>query len=476
MKWLIWLWMGTFVLVAPALLFPTGRTLWVVAALPVVMGLTYLARAYVFPHTPINSALMVLIAMLAASTWASFDLSLSLGKLCGTVLGMYGFFLVVEFIDSRQRLRLTVTLLIAFSALLGVAGLSFAQWKHKVPILKQLAMQLPTFPAELVPAVSRLNTNPIGGTMLLATPIALALVVHLRSRRPRTLHTKLSMLGLLATFLVLILVVLLSQSYSAWGGLFASLVVFALGAFAYGSWEGGQSLRRKAHACLVALLGVIFLVVVFPGILLRLVTVPGRASVWEVAHRAVRDFPVMGGGMDTFAERMVALYPILVEQRGLLDHEVAGTHNLVLQTTVDLGLTGLVASMAIWAVALGALLRVLQGAAGHSLETSIALGCLSGLVGHLVYQIADSIPLGAKVGLLWWIVLGIAMTLYHSSNVPSQSQVRAGDLLGVWILVEAASHLLVPVSVPAALALATAGGLTLGVMCLEFSGKRHQSP
>src|SRR5690349_1974812 len=80
---------------APAWLFPSpGRTIiWL--ALPLLWLAAGLANQSPLPRTPLNSALLLLSAMLLINIFITFDLVLSLPKVAGILLGIALFFSIV---------------------------------------------------------------------------------------------------------------------------------------------------------------------------------------------------------------------------------------------------------------------------------------------------------------------------------------------------------------------------------------------
>lgn len=137
--------------------------------------------------------------------------------------------------------------------------------------------------------------------------------------------------------------------------------------------------------------------------------VSGRMELWSRALAGIQDFPVTGMGMNNFRRLMPRMYPTLDATPEL---DIAHAHNHLLQAALDLGVPGLIAYLAIWMVSLTLLWRVYRRAA-DAMARTIAGGLAAGLIAHFVFSLADVIPLGSKVGVLFWMTLALAASLHQ---------------------------------------------------------------
>jgi len=108
--WLGWAAVVVPVLVAPVLLFP--RLEWMVLglAVPVVWVGNCWLNKHLVASTPLNLLLFPLLVMVLVSLHATFDVEFSLAKVAGTLLGVFVFFGLVQFIDRGPRLWLGIGL------------------------------------------------------------------------------------------------------------------------------------------------------------------------------------------------------------------------------------------------------------------------------------------------------------------------------------------------------------------------------
>ncbi len=136
--------------------------------------------------------------------------------------------------------------------------------------------------------------------------------------------------------------------------------------------------------------------------------VEGRLELWSRALYGIQDFPLTGMGMNAFRKRMPVLYPTFLTSPDL---HVAHAHNHLLQAALDSGLPGLVAYASIRMLAAVLLLRVWcrPRVPAHRV---MAGGLGAGLIAHFVFSMTDVIPLGSKVGVLFWLTLALTVGLH----------------------------------------------------------------
>ena len=65
------------------------------------------------------------------------------------------------------------------------------------------------------------------------------------------------------------------------------------------------------------------------------------------------------------------------------------------------------------------IVRVYRGSIDRAYR-AIAGGLGAGLVAHFFFSLTDAIPLGAKVGVLFWLTLALVVALHHVALPASQ--------------------------------------------------------
>ncbi|MCX6035353.1 MAG: O-antigen ligase family protein, partial [Chloroflexi bacterium] len=145
----------------------------------------------------------------------------------------------------------------------------------------------------------------------------------------------------------------------------------------------------------------------------------GRLEIWSRAIYGIQDFPITGMGMNVFRKVLPGLYPLF---RIGPDVEIGHAHNEFLQAALDLGIPGLIAFIALYIGAFWMLTDIWKTTRHPHLITdhyslfpvpcslvtrTLALGLGGGLLAHLLYGLTDAVALGAKPGVLFWMVLGL---------------------------------------------------------------------
>ena len=403
-------------LIAPALLFPSpGLTLFLIA-LPMMWLSAWLASGHVVPRTPLDVALALLLGMILISLFATFDIGFSLPKVTGVLLGVGAYYAIVRKITSSAQLRLAILALILAGAGLALIGLVGINWLQKWPVLSAIVQRLPRLLRGLPGAEEGFSPNAVAGSLVLVIPIPLfwlAASRHSSAQDPTgadsTALGPAARIALVVGLAISLATLLLTQSRGAWTGLLLAMAVVL-------SW---RSARWRVVA-LITIAGLsLLMLVVGPSRLLAFIlpdagaglanSVAGRQEIWSRALLVIQDFPLSGIGMNAFRRIVPALYPTFVNPQ---DFDVASAHNHLLQAALDLGLPGLGAYVALWLGAAAMLIQVRRRSPAPEPRAFVD-GLAAGLLAHFIFSLTDAIPLGAKVGLFFWLVLGIVASLYR---------------------------------------------------------------
>ena len=440
LRWLTGLEWLAVAAAAPLLLFPTVHPHWTVTALGLLVALwllRWLARREPWPITPFNGALLLFALMIPVAMWASALPDLTLPKAAGLVLGLAAFRAIVLAVRDRRSFALALAAFCLLGVAITVVGAVSARWLNKVVFLAALTRRIPRLITSLpdMPA-GGIHPNQIAGALTLYLPLTVALVGGWAFRRGSSASRPLLLAGCVAFLVLVVGVLVLTQSRSGWIGGVAGLL--ALGVL----WCL-MSRRRWARALGVVLPLLVFAIVV-GGILhvgprrvgevlydagsdapveamVGSITIAGRVEVWSRALYAIQNFPFTGCGLGTF-RRVVHVYPLFLTGPG---YDIAHAHNIFLQTALDLGLPGLVAYLALLGIA-GTLCWRWARRGDSPLTQSAALGLLAGLVGLHVYGLTDAMPLGSNPGLAFWVALGLVASLEQGSRGAGERRGR-GD-------------------------------------------------
>jgi putative inorganic carbon (HCO3(-)) transporter len=437
---LYWLWL---LLAAPLLVFPTPIGSLALLVLPYVWLVGWLARREFLPRTPLNLSLLLMAVMVLVSLWATYDLNVSLGKITGIMLGFAAYFAVAR--AGRTSLGWNLCLGLFLAAGIGVAAFSLVgtRWPTgKIALLDHITALLPTRITGLAGAVDGFQANQVAGVLLWILPLLFYFSIAGISRsfaskpafpQTRKVQWLLAACSSLLTLFVL-LIFLLTQSRTGYLALAFALLLLA--GFALSPRSRTHS-RIGAGAILLVLtimvgiavfvsqgggasLGRLLFDPAVTGDAVSLNTLENRVEIWSRALYALQDFPITGMGMNTFRYVVHRLYPLFLISP---DVDIAHAHNAFLQAGLDLGIPGMIALAAVY---IGALRLPLAGAASRTDQAGqedlsgweweyrqpLMLGLAGGLLAHLFYSFMDTVALGSKPGLIFWILLGL-LSAWH---------------------------------------------------------------
>ena len=340
--------------------------------------------------------------MIPVSLWASFDSRHSLVKAAFLVLGLVTFYGTVRHADSRESLTRLVALYVALGSSVALLGLMGTNWRAKIPVLMAIASSLPQAIRGLPGAPQGFDPNEVAGVVLWFLPLQIALLSWL-CKRGCAWTPKGVALG--CSTLLETAVLILTQSRGAWLSLACGLLLI------------GALVDRRVRVASILLCGSLLAAAAVRGphavasvlgagaaerVIGELVWTD-RIQIWRVAIQAIRDFPFTGMGLGTFRRVSRVLYALDVWP----SYDIAHAHNGFLQAGVDFGLLGLVAYGAIWFLAGRLALSSFQR--GQGTLRALALGLGGCVASSLMYNLTDTIALGARPGPAWWMMLGLAV-------------------------------------------------------------------
>src|SRR6185503_7965155 len=88
--------LGLLLLATPFLLFPNGYGLLTLLVLPTIWLIRWALVGSIAPRTPLDWPILLILLMVLVSMGATFDLSFSIGKIAGVLLGIVIFYAIVD--------------------------------------------------------------------------------------------------------------------------------------------------------------------------------------------------------------------------------------------------------------------------------------------------------------------------------------------------------------------------------------------
>jgi putative inorganic carbon (HCO3(-)) transporter len=430
-----WQWVLLF-MTAPFLLFPSPNNSLAMLVIPILWVAAWLIAKEPLPRTPVILPLLLMAVMVLVSEFATFDMTYSLPKIAGMVLGLGMFYALVYSARAEKGIGVGLGLFLATGV--GIAGLGLlgTNWFNKIAFLQPVVTRLPAAIRGLPGAESGFQPNEVAGALLWMLPMLLGLLVLIFTRKGQSerklLTLRVAGLGLLLMTIFVGGVFTLTQSRTAFIAL-ALALLFIPGVLLVRKW-------RWAYLISMAILVIGLAVTAWQfgwtqslyastsasnNSADALDTLNGRVEIWSRGINGIQDFPVTGMGMNVFRKTIDDLYPLFSISPEL---DIGHAHDEFLTAALDLGIPGLVAFLSLYLVSFWMLVRVWKwGGDLARLELTenrgsilgsptgtraLVLGLGGGLLAHAIYGIADTVALGAKPGILFWMLLGLIAGLF----------------------------------------------------------------
>ncbi|MBN1537140.1 MAG: O-antigen ligase family protein [Anaerolineales bacterium] len=423
------------ILATPFLLFPSPKRSLALLALPVIWFIGWLARGKPLPRTPLNPSLLLMAFMVLISLWATYDMSISLGKVCGVMLGIAVLFVFAHQVKSKRDWLICLAVLLSCG--LGIAGISLlgTRWVTggKLAFLTNITSNLPVRLTGLAGATEGFHPNEVAGALLWVLPLMLTVTIGLiikvffpsrDDEKINTLHMgALFVVTLAAIFTLLVFILTLSRT--AYLALFIAIGILVWLILPRG-WKIGTGILGIA-ALVIA--GYILSTMDLDKIneylfnsasgdsASSLNSMEGRLEIWTRAYECIQDFAYTGMGMNTFRTAVYIVHPPMLFNP---DTDIGHAHNEFLQAALDLGVPGLLAFIWLYVLAFWQLFksyRLAQRVDRNALPW--VLGLAGGLIAHLLFGMNDAVALGAKPGLLFWMLCGLIASLPNWMHEPA---------------------------------------------------------
>ncbi len=355
-----------------------------------------------------------IVLMLAVLVTADPDLTLP--KATGVILGLA----VWRFSNRVVRSK---TMLFWFMAVYSFLGVGFiilgslsANWIVKVPFLSDLIVQFPQ--AQIIlPEASRqgVHTNQLAGTLLFYVPFFTSVMLGFVLLRPSR------MLFLLYLFLFISTLALLLLTQSRTGWIAAAGSMFCLTLMWWYTVKENRRLRRVLGVTTMVMAGIGISLLLFIGparlqavwedpnqesLIGNLGTIAFRQEVWTWTLSAISDFPFTGIGLGSFQAVIRRFYPVNVAP----GFDIAHAHNLYLQIAVDTGVPGFIFYLALIGLIFFAGLQVARKSIGLR---PYVLGLLGSLAAFHIFGLFDTLALGSKPHLIFWVIFSLITAMHR---------------------------------------------------------------
>jgi len=269
--------------------------------------------------------------------------------------------------------------------------------------------------------------NSLAGFLVLVFPVCVGILLDWLSAR-RLGESRLSLLLRGLMFLPLLLALYLTKSKGGWLAFAVSLGAFVVWAFGKVLWR-----RRLQTLCTILCLLIVGAIAQFSGLLTPLRDYGGSSRVrygyWRSGVAIIRDHPVLGVGLDNFAD-----YYGGYKRAG--DQEARRAHNDYVQIGAEMGLMGLLLYLLFWA---GFWRRVRRGEtaplspAGESRAASLEATGLLVLLSAVVFCLelfcgGTFRTMKGFWGWTWpltlwlaWLVFLLKLLEYEKKNTPARA-------------------------------------------------------
>ena len=337
--------------------------------------------------------------MLPVTAWVTVLPEKTIIQVLNVLVGIAMYYTIANWCSSYNRLRIlligvmVVGLALALFSFIGVGWSSYKLLLNPIDIYMRFT--------EIVQ--DTIHPNILAGNLIILVPFGMAYLLF-GWRNINWLERSLAFISTL----FISAIIFLTQSRGAWIALGVVLIILLML-----RWRWGWLML-----CLVVV-GAIWLFNYFGSReLLAVITsnntvggVDQRLGIWSRAIFMIQDFSFTGIGMGSFKEVADTLYPFF-SSPGRIFH----AHNLFLQVTVDLGIPGLIAWLAILLTVIFISWRVYSAGktSPNGLITGIGAGLLCSQFALITHGLTDSVTWGmVRPGPFVWVIWGVAIASFN---------------------------------------------------------------
>ena len=461
-----WLQMGLLLVLAPLFLFPAEKYVWVLLLFPCFLIFKWILSGRVIERTVIDWAIALLLIQVLVTCFIVPDLWFSLPKIAGVIFGVVFFYTALNLLKSELLIKwgvvafLMLGLALAGAGVVGMRAISKHDIYFDKPAQKVIKF-IPEVNWNLPGAEKGFNPNPLAGTLILVIPVVLGFLISCLKRKNNGCLVRRwkipALIGLVIGLFVMAGVLFVTRSVASWIALCLSAWLIFV------SWRW----KKWSLAAFVVFIGFVVLfkpsgVLIVGKDVVKTVTeikIGKRENLWMAGIKSIKEHPFSGVGMN----RMRQIPPVTYEH--------SHVHNHLIHTAAELGIPGLVAYLAIlmgmgwmcWEVARKAGRQRTRGEQKEQREWSeemeqgeereqseqmeqneqseqgereieemskgktgeerrrddagwlraAVVGLGAGQLAHFIFGMGDSIPLGAKPGIFFWVSLALIAAMFN---------------------------------------------------------------
>ncbi len=404
-SWVEWVQVLVVVGMAPFFLFPDISRVWIFMVLPFLMVLRWVKRRRFFDRTILDWGIFVICIQVFITCLTVPDIGFSLSKIAGLVYGIFLFYALVSLLKTQGLIKKAVVLFMVGSVVfavfgfLGTMSMGEGEVKH-IAVLPMLRQQLPSVDFNLTGAKKGFNPNPVGGILVLVIPLFIVFSFWYRKGNKNLVDKNRFVFPLLLVSLFFqLLVLLFTLSRGSWIALLSSSLILLY------LFIGDKKKYAIITTGAIVFFLISYIVLIGPQDIKpssREIggTIVKRNTIWTIGVESIGKHPLFGAGLNR------------IRLRPDIGYELSHTHNHLIHTAAELGIPAVIAYMAILIGAGYMCVRVWKREKSGWLKMAV-LGLGWGQVAHLIFGIGDSVPLGAKPGIVFWVSIAMITSIYN---------------------------------------------------------------
>lgn len=296
-----------------------------------MLNLTLRRRGW--PQTSLDAPLLLYVILLAITTIAADDVRIAADRSWRMLVHVIWFYMLVDMMRHGKQRWLFDALFMTTGILVGFSGFEFVSWYFGLGFADYEQGWFGVGTGIIPPtgfqfAIALGVSTILGNYMLINLPLIIAWAI---TAIPRDLRIGLWLLAL-GVFIVLIG----TGSRGALGAAVASGGTFL--AFQLMSWPRTRTVFREAWVLPTIVIGVVLIagLLVFYATQSDSTSDQRRVDMWESSIEIIEDQPIVGVGVGRFG---VAYRPL--RNQAFIQDKIVSAHNLLLNTTAEIGIGGL---------------------------------------------------------------------------------------------------------------------------------------